>query len=139
MLIELVSALPLAMLVLLAAFAIFGMMMNGFERLFQEADQQFYARVLLEQISHDVRECSSIEVVNDGKVLSLKDGAGRNIRYYINRGQVIRSDGVSSIPITENTETINFSELCRGTVKVEVGFKQNQSGFFISSICTRRH
>lgn len=139
MLIELVSSLPLAMLVLLAAFSVYGMMMNGFDRLFQDADQQFYARVLLEQISHDVKESSSMEVVNDGKVLSLKDGAGRNIRYYINRGQVIRSDGGSSIPITENTEKITFSETCRGTVKVEVEFKQNQSGFFISSICTRRH
>ncbi|MEQ8175491.1 MAG: hypothetical protein ABRQ26_10545 [Syntrophomonadaceae bacterium] len=138
-LIELLSALPLAMFVLLAAFSVFNMMLNGFGRLYQETDQQFYARVLLQQISQDIKESSSLEVVNEGKVLCLKDGGGNNIRYYINRGQVVRSRGGSSIPITENTSMIKFSRLSGDTIQVDVEFKQRQTELFISSICTRRH
>lgn len=133
------TALPLAMIVLLAAFSVLSLMMNGFDRLFQEADQQFYARMLLEQISKDVKESSSIEVVNGGKGLSLVDENGRSIRYYTNCGQAIRSVGGSSIPITENTNELVFSELGNGTIKVDVIFKQERTGLIISSICTCRH
>jgi len=138
-LIELLTALPLAMLVLLAAFSIFGMMLNGFDRTFQQSDQQFYARVLLEQISRDVKESSSAEVLNEGQVLSLKDGEARSVRYYLNRGQVVRSSGGNSIPITENTDLVTFSELSGDTIRVDVEFKQSQTELFISSICTRKH
>lgn len=127
------------MLVLLAAFSVFNMMLNGFDRLYQDADQQFYARVLLEQISRDIKENSSLEVVNEGKVLRLKDGEGRVLRYYINRRQVIRSSGGSSIPITENTNTLMFSELNSDTVRVDVEFKQSKTDLYITGICSRRH
>lgn len=138
-LVELLAALPLAILVLLAAFSVFSMIANGYDRLFQDVDQQFYARVLLDQISRDVKESGSVEVVNDGKVLSLKDGEGKELRYYMYRGQVVRSSGGSSIPITENTRMITFCELNSDSIRVDVEFKQNQTELFISSICTRRH
>lgn len=139
MLVEVLSALPLAMLVLLASFSIFSMMLNGFDRLFQDAEQQFYARVLLDQLTRDVKESVSTELKNQGTVLCLKDKEGRDIRYYANHGQVYRASGGSSIPISENTEMIKFHELNNSTIQVDVEFKQNRAELFISSICTRKH
>lgn len=138
-LLELLTALPLAMLVLLASLSVFSLMQAGFERLFQDAEQQFYARVLLEQINRDVKQSHSSEVKNGGTVLCLRGREGGEVRYYFNRRQVLRSSGGSSIPVTENTKSIYFCDLNEDTIQVDLELEQDQNSFFISSICTRRH
>lgn len=166
-LVELLVALALISIVAAGLISVYWIGASAYNRENLQVDAQYDARVAMDKISSDIRECEAVEVKDAGGVevtdgtpgsqlflIKKEDGAGKDDKVYITyrMGEsnkiLYRKRDVPSVPkeipvvapITVNSVSVAFTDKGSGLIEITLKILDNKENtlFELNNRCQRR-
>lgn len=105
---EVLLALALSSIIISLLFMIFSLFTDAYKNSINAMDAQYSARMVIFNISRDIRSAYQIELAGDEKIIIT--GKSKTVSYYMENEVVYHHENKTKIPIAEKVGRLTFSQ-----------------------------
>lgn len=124
--IEVLLALVIGLFVMAGFIGLYYTASGAFESGVSSAEAQYSARRVANDIVKDIKQSSSVKVMNNNELV-LNEGTNEQVIYRLSNGNLFRVYKGGTVPIAEKVRSINYSLPATGMGLVEITIEAEQN------------